>query len=91
MTNSAKVWPTRDASIARLALAMHPNVPLPPLASGTAVRVVAALGLRVHRWSPLDVSWQSGVITSDRMPEGPAFFQAATSLTTVKWGGTVAA
>src|SRR5215218_5270970 len=45
---------TRGTAIALLRWAMHPNVPLPYRSSGRTLGVVAALGLRVHRWPPLN-------------------------------------
>jgi hypothetical protein len=46
---------TEGTAIPLLALAMHPHVALPHLPSGRALEVMAAWGLRVHRWPPLDV------------------------------------
>jgi hypothetical protein len=46
---------TGRTALALLRLAIHTNVPLPYLSSGRALGVVAELGLRVHRWPPLDV------------------------------------
>ena len=76
--------------LALLHSTMHPNIPLPHLSSGLAVRIVAELGLRVHRWPPSDAIFPTHAITSPRMPEEPAFFQAITRLTTVTWGATAA-
>ena len=45
---------TTRTAIALRCLAMLPNVPLAPLPSGKALRVVAALGVRVHRRLPFE-------------------------------------
>ncbi len=65
---------------------MHPDIPLPHLSSGLAVRIVAELGPRVYCWPPSDEIFPTHAITSRRMPEGPGFFQPVTRLTTVTWG-----
>jgi hypothetical protein len=57
-------------------LAMHADAPLPHASSSWALGVVAAWALRVHWWPPLDTILPSYAITSGRMPEGPAVFQA---------------
>ena len=44
-------------SLARRRAPRHVHVPLPHLASGSAVRRVAAWGLRVHRWPPRGAIW----------------------------------
>jgi hypothetical protein len=64
------------AAITLFHLAMHHDIALPQLSSGTASGIVTELGPRVHRWPPSVAILQSRAITSIRMPEGPAFFQA---------------
>ena len=54
---------------------MHANVPLPHLASGWAVLIVAALGLRVHRWPPLDAFLLSQANHVPQDARGTRFFQ----------------
>jgi hypothetical protein len=50
---------TDRTAIASLPLAMHANVPLAHLPSDRALGIVAELGLRVHRWPPLDATLQA--------------------------------
>src|SRR5258705_266135 len=55
--------------------AMHAYVPLPHLASGWAVLIVAELGLRVHRWPPLDAFLLSQANHVPKDARGTRFFQ----------------
>src|SRR5438445_11101719 len=47
---------------------MHPDRALPGLATGRTVQIRAKCVLRVHRCSPIDMSW---IPTSNRRARGP--------------------
>ena len=61
---------------------------LPLLASGRAVLIVAELGLRVHRWPPLDAFLLSQANHVPKDARRTRFFQTMQPLTTVNCGGT---
>jgi hypothetical protein len=71
---------TRGALLALLSSAMHAHVPLPHLASGWAVLMVAAWGLRVHRWPPLDAFVLSQANHVPKDARGTRFFQTMSHL-----------
>ena len=70
---------TGRTAIPLLRLAMHADVPLSHLASGTAVRVMAELGLRVHRWPPLNVILLSQVRHVQQDARRTRFFSSVQS------------
>src|SRR5207249_5189294 len=86
-TRGGKGVATDGAPVAPLLLTVHPDRALAGLATGRAVQVGAKCVLRVHRCSPLDMTWYSR-LTGEPVDPLRRAGQRPPALTTVPCGAT---